>query len=108
VAQWKRIRLGIMRLQVRSLASLSGLRIWWCRELWCRPAAVALIRPLAWEPPYAASLALKRQKDKKKKKKKNRGRLGNPDEGLSLDQAQKQDGEVGIFKKMTGSITGIW
>ena len=21
--------------------------------LWCRPAAVALIRPLAWEPPYA-------------------------------------------------------
>ena len=24
-----------MRLQVRSLASLSGLRIWYCRELWC-------------------------------------------------------------------------
>ena len=21
--------------------------------LWCRPAATALIRPLAWEPPYA-------------------------------------------------------
>ena len=21
--------------------------------LWCRPAAVALIEPLAWEPPYA-------------------------------------------------------
>ena len=29
--------------------------------LWCRPAAVALIRPLAWEPPYAAGVALKRQ-----------------------------------------------
>ena len=27
--------------------------------LWCRPAATALLRPLAWEPPYAA--ALKRQ-----------------------------------------------
>ena len=27
---------SIMRMQVRSLASLSGLRIWCCRELWCR------------------------------------------------------------------------
>ena len=30
--------------------------------LWCRPAAAALIQPLAWEPPYAAGVALKRQK----------------------------------------------
>ena len=36
VAQWKRIRLGTKRLRVRSLASLSGLRIWHCCELWCR------------------------------------------------------------------------
>ena len=50
------------------LASLSGLRIWHCRKLWCRsqtwlrsqvavavawPAAVALIRPLDWELAYA-------------------------------------------------------
>ena len=27
--------------------------------LWCRPAAVALIRPLAREPPYAVGAALK-------------------------------------------------
>ena len=33
--------------------------------LWCRPAAVAPIRPLAWEPPYAASAAPKSQKKKK-------------------------------------------
>ena len=33
--------------------------------LWCRPAAVALIRPLAWEPPYAMGAALKRQKQKR-------------------------------------------
>ena len=54
-----------MKMWVRSLASLSGLRIWHCRELWCRwqmqlrygilwlwcrPETVALIRPLAWEP----------------------------------------------------------
>ena len=33
--------------------------------LWCRPAATAPIKPLAWEPPYAAGAALKRQKKKK-------------------------------------------
>ena len=32
--------------------------------LWRRPAATALIHPLAWEPPYAAGVALK---DKRKK-----------------------------------------
>ena len=30
--------------------------------LWCRPAAIAPIRPLAWEPPYAMGVALKRPK----------------------------------------------
>ena len=30
--------------------------------LWGRPAAAALIRPLAWKPPCATSAALKRQK----------------------------------------------
>ena len=34
--------------------------------LWCRPAATALIQPLAWEPPYAVGVALKRLKKKKK------------------------------------------
>ena len=69
-----------MRTQVRSLASLTGLRIRCCRELWycgvgcrrgsdpallwlwCGPAATTPIQPLAWEPPYASSEALKRQK----------------------------------------------
>ena len=36
--------------------------LWLCLRL----AAVALIRPLAWELPYAAGVALKRQKQKKK------------------------------------------
>ena len=44
--------------------------------LWCRQAATALIRPLAWEPPCAAGVALeeakKDQKEKKKKKKKKK------------------------------------
>ena len=36
------------------------VRLLW---LWWRLTAVALIRPLAWEPPYAMGAALKRQKD---------------------------------------------
>ena len=35
--------------------------------LWCRLAAAAQIQPLAWEPPYAASAALKTAKKKKKR-----------------------------------------
>ena len=69
-----------MKMQVRSLASLSGLRIsvamsWGVGHrhgsdrvllwLWCRLPAVAPIRPLAWELPYATGAALK--KDKKKR-----------------------------------------
>ena len=37
--------------------------------LWHRPAVVALIGPLAWEPPYALGSALKKEKTKDKKKK---------------------------------------
>ena len=36
--------------------------------LWCRRAATAPTRPLAWEPPYATGVALeKNQKNKNKK-----------------------------------------
>ena len=59
-------------MQVRSLASLNdgpgiavscgvGHRLsldpvlFW---LWCRPTAIALIQPLAWELPYATGVAL--------------------------------------------------
>ena len=42
----------------------SDLALLW---LWRRPAATALIRPLAWKPPNAVGAALKRQKEKKNK-----------------------------------------
>ena len=63
-----------MRMGFRSLALLSVLRIWYCRELWCRlqmwldlpllwlwrrPVATAPIQPLAWEPAYVVGRALK-------------------------------------------------
>ena len=38
--------------------------------LWCRSVALALIRPLAWEPPYAVGVAVEKTKKKINKKKK--------------------------------------
>ena len=40
--------------------------------LWCRPTATALIRPLAWEPPYAVGAAKEIAKRQKKQKTKNK------------------------------------
>ena len=37
--------------------------------LWQRPAAVALIQPLAWEPPYATGAAPKSKKQTNKQTK---------------------------------------
>ena len=65
-----------MRSRVRSLALLSGLRIHRCHELWCRlqtqlrsriAVAVAPIRPLAWQPPYAVGTALEKRQTNKKR-----------------------------------------
>ena len=36
MAQWKQIQLGAMRFRVQTLASLSGLRIQCCHDLWYR------------------------------------------------------------------------
>ena len=63
-----------MGMQVQFPASLSGLRIQWCRLQMCsldsvllwrwhRLAAVALIRLLAWELPCATGMAVKRKKE---------------------------------------------
>ena len=74
VAQQNQIPLVSMRMRTQSLSSLSGsgsccvghrfdshLAFLW---LWCRLVAVASIRPLTWELPYAVSVALQRQKEK--------------------------------------------
>ena len=59
----------------------SDLALLW---LWGRPAARALIQPLAWEPPYVANVALKKAN--------NFNQLGSPESVLiphSLMVAQK-------------------
>ena len=79
MAQWKQIWLGSMRMQVQSLALLSGLRIWHCHELWCRShlawICVAVSVAGSYSSNSASSLgtsiccgcSLKKQKKKKKK-----------------------------------------
>ena len=79
LARRKQMQLETMRLWVRSLDSLSGLRIQLCCELWCRLQtwlgacmAVAVVQvgscssnsTLAWEPPNAAGAALKKNPPK--------------------------------------------
>ena len=77
MAQKQQTQLVSMRTRVRSLASLSELRIPRCRILttWCSPAAIAPIRPLAWEPPYAARAAPKSKKIKIKNLKKKKQKI---------------------------------
>ena len=43
---------------------------------WCRPAAAAPIRPLAWEPPSLGTSMCGPKKTKKKKKKKKKRDMG--------------------------------
>ena len=80
MAQRQRRQLESKRTQVWSPASLSGLRIRHCCELYsavrrfgldpallwlgCRPAATAPIWPPVWELPYATAVALKRKQTK--------------------------------------------
>ena len=60
--------------------------------LWRRPAAIALIGPLAWELPYVTDAALKRQKIPKKKKKKKEKRTEKEWPGMLKDQQKGQYG----------------
>ena len=72
MAQRKWVPRVSMRMQVRSLASISGSGIWYCHALWGsdptllwmqrRLAVPSVIRPLAWELPYVAGAALKSKK----------------------------------------------
>ena len=93
MAQQKQIQLGTMRLQVQSLTLLSGLRIGHVHGLYCgvghrcgvdpmllclwyRLAAIAPIRALAWDPPYAVGVAQEMAKKKKKKERKKEKEKG--------------------------------
>jgi len=56
LAQWVKESSAAVSCGVGHRHSLGPTALLW---LWCRPAAVALIGPLAWELLYAADVALK-------------------------------------------------
>ena len=55
---------GLSELRINVVTYGSDPVLLW---MWRRPAAVAPIGPLAWEPPYVMGAALKSGKKKKKK-----------------------------------------
>ena len=57
--------------------------------LWCRSVATAPIRPLTWEPPYAAGAALEKAKRQKKKKKKKKRQPTEREEIVANDATDK-------------------
>ena len=64
LAQWvKGSGVAVRSSGVGHRCGLDASLLW----LWCRPAAVTLIHPLAWEPPYAEGAALRKTKKDKKK-----------------------------------------
>ena len=65
LAQWVMDPAFAVSCGVGRRCSLDLALLW----LWCRLAAIALIRPLAWEPSYATNTALKKAKKKKKSEK---------------------------------------
>ena len=58
LAQWVKDPAVAVSCSVGHRLDLDPMLLW----LWHRLAAVALIRPLAWEPPYAMGGDLKRKK----------------------------------------------
>ena len=61
LAQWvKDPALPKAMVGVGHRCSLDPALLW----LWGRPATAAPVRPLAWEPPYAAGVALKKFNNK--------------------------------------------
>ena len=56
--------------------------------LWCRLAAIAPIRPLVWEPPYAAGATLKNKGKKKKKAESPGGEWIDSREHIAMEKAE--------------------
>ena len=57
LSQWVK---GLALPQAAQVADVA-----WILWLWCTPAVAGPIPPLAWELPYAAGMALKKEKRKK-------------------------------------------
>ena len=77
----------------------SDLALLW---LWRRPAATALIRPLAWEPPYATGAALNRKKakDKRQKTKQNKTKTKKTNNKKPPQNNQQQKTQIQLHRPL--------
>ena len=96
VSQQSQTQLASMRIGVQSLALLSGLRIQSCHELWCRLQTQLHIRPLVWEPPYAVSVASKKERKQERKKARKQARKNE----------RKKEGILGFIMHKEGRKKG--
>ena len=62
--------------------------------------AIVLIRPLAWEHPYAPGVALKQTKRKKEKEK--------PEKGADEESAGNENLEVSWFQILSSVLNSVW
>ena len=83
---------------------LDSMLLW----LWCRPAAVAPIQPLTWEPPYATSAALKSKKKKKRERFKKQRSGAQP--GLRAQHVKRTGTSPPLFKLLVAAEgqQGLW
>ena len=65
--------------------------------LWCRPAAVSPIRPLAWEPPFISGTALKSRGKKRKKERKKETETNSSCSGAAGSAASLKHWEAGLI-----------
>ena len=72
----------------------SDLALLW---LWCRLAATAPIRLLAWELPYAAGVAIKKKKGKEKEKRNIGESKFPPEQGLQT--SSQEFNQSGLFNQ---------
>ena len=66
----------------------------WHLWLWHRPAAAALIRLLAWEPPDAVSVAPKDRGKKKKEEEEEERKEGRKERKKQIEKEHEKDYQI--------------
>ena len=75
--------------------------------LWCRPAAVAPIGPLAWELPYAADAALKERKERKKERKRKEEKKERKKRKRKKGRKERKKEKIQFLSKKTDELEKV-
>ena len=83
----------------------SDLTLLW---LWQKLAATALIRPVAWEPPYAKDKKTKKKKKKKKERKRKRKlHIQSNHVVKEVEETEAQGGQVQVAVECKSQVSTI-